>query len=1022
MVAPSPPSFPNNTKKAGPAQPMNSGNRSMSTTPDPYRSTYSEPTAVQESVPLQMWREEQSSSERFRLGLPRSNQEEHLLQLPSEKRGFVHPTLSLEQTLESRGRSSSTSGTKATRADTGSKIKNVRLDSNVGKRKSEILTEINYHLSDIEEGHVVVKFLLKWSPTNFMTRHFGTCSSGKSVGSVIVLSGTSRFAQATTCEEYLQTYWPTTYSSLLTCLQHVLERKTFFTEGDGVQIACRLDGDDGLVVYAAGIGEKVVEIAQQLSWLGAALQYPPNAELNNCQANFQRASKGVMPIFEIGFQMKSLDRNGSSCWHSLFPSSVIAKGFPIAQRGQEVGLEISLEMMAALTGVRHAVEYKGGIILKSFSCAFLPVKRYQDSIQWHYIEGDENERLSYGIVVAEYPHRALVKDGVDVESLKHTRAFVGWWGITETHLGGENVNYNNIDYSAATPANRTKNISDVTIGFSQIITSSAKFSLGGREKVHFERKGRYQNIVRSAAKSPIVLYDFDAKRGWLVPSTGVLLHIARTMHHRDPYQNNGKNVNFPLADLSISHHQAAEKVMLEQADFQLGAPERPGDQAYCLSDTIRDIWSYLEGLRDENADQTSAPSVEIRGTLRDIVRGWEFMDIVDRTSPFRLKETYLEKSCGGWTNLARDIDALVLFGSGFEDIIRPKITAGLCHSWKFVPKDRDYLTASVPMMNHLFDRAGSKLSRRHLTSTHLRWHRGDQLWEHCDRPKQFSCNCSRLQQLIYEGLTDFGDVREPGTLEEEGSVIFGQDRDPVVAAAFRLQHPEPKEKRKLFSLPNSALPSIESALPYRNVIAKDKAQLDSSLAVSASLTPDNPTASPRPEASVQKAQITGLPQPSKQSNSDDDISSTAKHTLRIAAEHALDPAIPAAAVEVTTTSFFTAVVVTQGLLGEHGDFDAEVVELGVEVEVEVERGGGWLRFGALVVVEVILGLDVVLVVEDFEEDVLEDLDEVKLGLQPPVMEGTALMPLDIGTMFVPQLAACARRMLALSWSYTTIDH
>lgn len=71
------------------------------------------------------------------------------------------------------------------------------------------------------------------------------------------------------------------------------------------------------------------------------------------------------------------------------------------------------------------------------------------------------------------------------------------------------------------------------------------------------------------------------------------------------------------------------------------------------------------------------------------------------------------------------------------------------------------------------------------------------------------------------------------------------------------------------------------------------------------------------------------------------------------------------------------------------------------------------------------------------EDVLDEVDvrtevELKLflelevvgfgGIQPPTIDGTALTPAVIGMMFVPQLAACARRTFALSWSYTTIHN
>ena len=141
-----------------------------------------------------------------------------------------------------------------------------------------------------------------------------------------------------------------------------------------------------LILEVNGTRKTTVEIAQQLAFLGSALQHSPDDGLKNSKAEISYITREQKPYFRLSFSLSALNEKESSCWNSLFTSSVIANGFPIAERGQTVGLEIALEMMAALTGVRRAVEYEGGILLKGYSSAFLPLKRYGDSIQWHYIE------------------------------------------------------------------------------------------------------------------------------------------------------------------------------------------------------------------------------------------------------------------------------------------------------------------------------------------------------------------------------------------------------------------------------------------------------------------------------------------------------------------------------------------------------------------------------------------------------------------------------------------------------------
>jgi len=180
------------------------------------------------------------------------------------------------------------------------------------------------------------------------------------------------------------------------------------------------------------------------------------------------------------------------------------------------------------------------------------------------------------------------------------------------------------------------------------------------------------------------------------------------------------------------------------------------------------------------------------------------MDVVDERSPVRLKETTIQKSNGGWIDFARDLNAIVLFASGFEDIIKPSqdTLAGLCHQWKRVPRDKDYLTASVSILSKLYEEAGSRLTRKHLTSTHLQWHRGQALFEPCPNRASYECTCDRLQQIFHESLLSFGKVNPPGFLEEQGAVIFGQSKHSTNFSALPHQK---KKKDNIYSQANVPL-------------------------------------------------------------------------------------------------------------------------------------------------------------------------------------------------------------------------
>jgi hypothetical protein len=98
--------------------------------------------------------------------------------------------------------------------------------------------------------------------------------------------------------------------------------------------------------------------------------------------------------------------------------------------------------------------------------------------------------------------------------------------------------------------------------------------------------------------------------------------------------------------------------------------------------------------------------------------------------------------------------------------------------------------------------------------------------------------------------------------------------------------------------------------------------------------------------------------------------------------------------------------------------DESLLEVDVVVDFNVEVDDSLVE-----VDESLLEVDVVV---DFNVEVDDSLEEVDVraaleldvdcagGVHPPTIDGTAFGPVVIGTIFVPQFAACARRTLELS--------
>ena len=548
----------------------------------------------------------------------------------------------------------------------------------------------------------------------------------------------------------------------------------------------------------------VAKLVQQAIWMGAALRISKNEHVQYSNFTFSKFDIERSGWSNVTYHTTELGKEEQSCWLPLFANPVIARGFPIRERENgEQGLELPLEMMAALGGARHATDFDGGVVLKGHSAMFVPVNRYPQSIQWHLIRRSDEQRILYRELIQECPNRAMLEE-VDYESLQITRAFLGWWKSSETYLGTRDAAYESIDWSPAGEARRSIRLSGANIGFSKIVTGQLNFIMGAKDgSLHISQKGPFQRIVQCAERTPVALYDHKDRRAFFVPGLNVVLHILGTRHHISPYKIDGKDVELSPLDPGKHKFAAAEAVAANQSRL-LSEGDVPAEKGYYFKDAILDIWSQMERLMEKDDSIEATPGLALHGTTQDKLCGWEFMSLVDEKN-FRRKEVNVAKSSGGWVDLVDGIDGLVLFGTGFGEIIRPvSDLSNLCREWRSLPVGKDYLAASVSILELLYSEAGSRDSRKHLSSNHLQWHRGSLLFEDCEGMTPNRCDCDRTQQIYHDSLfRTFGRVRPPGKLEENGCVVFGQIHHP-----FKRNRKLTIRENAIHNLPNTSIQDV----------------------------------------------------------------------------------------------------------------------------------------------------------------------------------------------------------------------
>jgi hypothetical protein len=392
-------------------------------------------------------------------------------------------------------------------------------------------------------------------------------------------------------------------------------------------------------------------------------------------------SDSAVPSLDIKFSHRLLENTATVCWLPLFTGMTIATGFPIPGRVGEIGREISLGLLAAVAGVCHATEFEGGIVIKGFCHMFVPVERTQNGVQWHAVTNEDSRTyMTYhdGISLCE---RRASKQEVGLEDVQSTRAFLGWCRVAHSRLGANSNDFDNLDFSGAPEASNSIQFTGAQFGLQQIGTVAGNFIIGGKQTRHcITFSGTYRNMILAAENILVVLYDTGTKRGYLFNSTDVMLHMMQHRHSRRPFKVSNNRIELRI---NVAAGSSATQVLFENENIPIS-----DDDTYLFKHEIINIFSIVENLWNKTSTRhEDTPGMEMLTRYGTYLQGYEFNAIVRQHGTYKLIESKLEKSHGGWPQLIKDTGALVLLGNGFGDLILPadEDKSRLCHLWQRLP-------------------------------------------------------------------------------------------------------------------------------------------------------------------------------------------------------------------------------------------------------------------------------------------------------------------------------------------------
>ncbi|RSM04988.1 hypothetical protein CDV31_009789 [Fusarium ambrosium] len=636
------------------------------------------------------------------------------------------------------------------------------------------------------------RFELQWDIFHFFQTQEYPGPPDEVLEGIITLTGSSLDAQAATCAQYIHQTWPSTGETTLQLIKEVLK------DGDGYLSSCKLsDGTtlsawvDGskFIAEASGVAVSVMEIGEQLAWLGAALRTStrqsglvyctPNISIlhNNASSTLLRLQLSSADITcEIGFTMEEApqtpDNANGQCWHDIFRNPVVVRGYPILRRVEcSTGLEVPLNIMAGLARTQRVDRFNDKIYIKGFSTMLIPIRRKEDILCWHLIYNKDGNRISY------LDSDLAQEQGVARLNLEGLRHVLGWCSKAQVLAGSAKAHYP-VACSGLPNPDEDCALAKTWVSAGRMIIGGPKFNLGTKDiPIQISRHGYVPRLQWLATKL-VLLWDERDKRGWLINGTSALLHVLRaSLKHdnegalRDLFLCNPEDLQEP--DNRFTADSAIEVLVKSKNRGLRLYGEKDGD--ILLENRIDHLYNILEKLIDHQADIAGYCGEKLEGKPRKYLEGWDFEDLMlSTTSDLHARVATIDTSGKSWVDLTRAVHAVTLVGCGFGNIIRPA-NADICDHWTELPKQKYYIAGCFSDLNRVVKQHGSLGNPFVRLSQNLIWHTPTTMFEACRcRGASEKDQCEPVQTLFPLALSERLPPRTEAVSEEKhGALIFG---------------------------------------------------------------------------------------------------------------------------------------------------------------------------------------------------------------------------------------------------------
>ncbi|EPE31811.1 hypothetical protein GLAREA_11893 [Glarea lozoyensis ATCC 20868] len=624
-----------------------------------------------------------------------------------------------------------------------------------------------------DKRSVNIRLDIDWNLRKFMATQYGADKCPK-IGSIVAVTGSPLYCEATTCREYVSRNWPEVGPSLLSRLQDTFDGIVEHSQIHEGTVFLQLSENTKVLIKNTS-RKSAIAVMQIMAWLGSVMRFNNKEEvqISTCETEFD----GV--TYHMRFNTSRLVEEEKLCWLGLFRNPLIADGFPIPIRqNDEVGLEAPIQILAALCGARSAVYHEGGLVLKGFSTALVPVKQEGKSVHWHLLTNENGKRMKYSKI--QWPLRLPVSD-FDHDSMIATRALLSWSESCGSQLGTQSINYGLIGLSKAKEASKSIRLTDFQLGFQNFGTMGLSFALGAKETPVFPGgQSRLERVLDEADELSICLYDVTQKRGWLVSGTETLLYMAHAVQVQRPYQIAGQPVALDFATVSCDGAHSCRNAIMKMASRPLRSNKETATEDYYVKDLISDYYSYLEIVEKDASEEP--PGVAMKFNFHETLQGFELMDVARSRHKWRKKAVSVKSSHGGWPAMVRREQTPVLLGSNLGELLRPITKLRTPVRLDSLPVSKDFLAMTVCRLNMWF---GRTVGDERLECPGIGVYVASRILERCNCDKDGVHTCPHLLRLLSKSNAKLRFLSPFRDLTNRGCIIIGQNKDGLVPSRVR---------------------------------------------------------------------------------------------------------------------------------------------------------------------------------------------------------------------------------------------